>query len=131
MPPMISISQKLRRVGFFAGGLVGSYLLIYLILSLCGQYRPISEGGLGHWEEFSMWAPVGFYDPHHSPPGSVAEKRGIIIGTWRYNPAIQIYLPLWSLDTHYIHKTKYVRFIHREPDVDGKEVWTTNYPPAQ
>ena len=105
MPPMISISRKLRRAGFIAGGLVGSYFLIYLILSFGGQYRPVSEGGLGHWQTYSTWAPFGFFDPDHSPPDSVAAKRGLVIGTWR-GPMIRIFYPLWIADILYVHKTQ-------------------------
>jgi hypothetical protein len=105
MPPMTSTSQKLRRFGVFAGGLVGLYCLIYLVLSLSGQYRPVSEGGLGHWQAYSTWAPFGFYDPSHSPPGSVAAERGTIIGTWR-GSMIWMFYPLWLADISYMHKTQ-------------------------
>ena len=120
-----NLIRKLWLTAKLVGGLVVAYLLIYLLLSLCGQYRPMSEGGLGHWTEYSVWAPVGFYDPHHSPPGSVAAKRGIIIGTWRYTMVVQIFWPLWLADTAHIHKTKTLRYIH-ETEVDGKWITTTN-----
>jgi len=124
------VTRKLLWVGKIVGGLAALYILVYALLSLCGHYEVESEGGLGHWNEFSVWAPLGFYDPNHSPPGSAAAQRGIIIGTWR-RAVVLPFLPLWVVDTHLIHKGKFLRFIHREPDVDGKEVWTTNYPPTQ
>ena len=106
------------------GALFAFYILAYLILSLCGRYRSEFEGGPGHWEEFSVWAPLGFYDPNHSPSGSAAAERGIIIGTWRPS-VVMAFVPLWVADTHYVHRTKYLRFI-QETKVDGKWITTTN-----
>jgi hypothetical protein len=105
MPATHTISQKLRRLGLFCGVLVGLYFGIYLLLSFGGQYRPMSEGGIGHWETYSSWAPFGFYDPDHSPPGSVAVERGMVIGTWR-GSMIRIFYPLWIADISYVHKTR-------------------------
>jgi len=117
-------SRLLRLFIKFVGALVVSYILVYLALSLCGRYRSWFEGGVGHREEFSVWAPFGFYDPNHSPPGSAAAERGIIIGTWR-SSVVMFYIPLWVADTHYVHRTKYLRFI-QETKVDGKWITTTN-----
>jgi len=122
---MRAVTRKLWWIVMFIGSLTFIYVLVYAAISISGQYQPISVGGLGHWEEYSVWAPIGFYDPNHSPPGSVAAKRGIIIGTWRYNPVGQVYWPLWDFDTRYVHKTKYLRFV-REELIDGKWMTTTN-----
>jgi hypothetical protein len=100
---MQTMSRKLWRFGKVVGGLVIFYVLLYLLLSLCGQYRPMSEGGLGRMRVYSSWAPFGFYDPNHSPPGSVAAERGMIIGTWRVS-LIQVFYPLWIADILYVHK---------------------------
>ena len=124
------VTRKLQWFGKVVGGLIALYILVYALLSLCGHYEVESVGGIGHWSQFSMWAPLGFYDHNHSPPGSAAAQRGIIIGTWRRD-VVLAFLPLWAADIHFIHKGKELRFIHREPDVDGKEVWTTNYPSTQ
>jgi hypothetical protein len=124
------VTRKLWRFGKYLGVLVVLYILAYALLSLFGHYEVESEGGLGHWNDFSIWAPLGFYDPNHSPPGSAAAERGMIIGTWRRD-AVLFFFPLWIADTHCVHKGKFLRFIHREPDIDGKEIWTTNYPPTK
>jgi hypothetical protein len=105
MPPTIITASKLRRFWQFGGVVVVIYVLIYSLLSLCGQYRPNYEGGLGRMVEYSVWAPFGFYDPDHSPPDSVAEKRGMIIGTWRASMVLPFF-PLWLIDTSYVHKSK-------------------------
>src|SRR5208283_2102823 len=117
-------SRPLRVFAKFVGALVVSYIFVYLTLSLCGRYRSDFEGGIGHWEEFSVWAPWGFYDPNHSPLGSAAAERGIIIGTWR-SSVVLFFFPLWIADTHYVHRTKYLRFI-QETKVGGKWITTTN-----
>jgi hypothetical protein len=127
---MQTVIRKLCRFGKYLGVLVALYVLVYALLSLCGHYEEESEGGIGHWNIYSIWAPLGFWDPNHSPPGSAAAERGIIIGTWRRD-VVLAFCPLWIADTHIVHKGKYLRFIHREPDVDGKEIWTTNYPSTQ
>jgi hypothetical protein len=119
-----SKTRPLQLFATFVGALVISYILVYLLLSMCGRYRSEFEGGLGHWEEFSVWAPFGFYDPNHSPPGSAAAEREMIIGTWR-GSMVLFFCPLWIADTHYVHKSKYLRFIH-ETKIDGKTVVTTN-----
>lgn len=75
------------------------YFLVYVVLSLCGRYRPMSESDLDHFEIYSMWAPLGFYDPH-PPPGSVGPNRG---GGWRFN-VVMIFYPLWLADNTYVHK---------------------------
>jgi hypothetical protein len=129
-PIMQTVTRKLWRFGKYLGVLFVLYVLAYAMLSLCGHYEVESEGGPGHWNEFSIWAPLGFYDHNHSPPGSAAAERGMIIGTWRRD-VVLLFFPFWIADTHFVHKGKFLRFIHREPDVDGKEIWTTNYPPIQ
>jgi hypothetical protein len=91
--------------GKVVGGLVILYVLFYVLLSLCGQYQPMSEGGPGRRHVYSSWAPFGFYDPHHSPAGSAAAKQEMIVGTWRIS-LIQIFYPLWIADVSYVHKNK-------------------------
>ncbi len=91
-------SRLFCRFVKFVGGLAICYVLIYLLLSLCGQYRPMSAGGLGRMQIYSTWAPFGFYDPNHSPPGSA-------IGTWRGSMILAFY-PLWIIDICYVHKNK-------------------------
>jgi hypothetical protein len=67
MPPTIITASKLRRFWQFGGVVVVIYVLIYSLLSLCGQYRPNYEGGLGRMVEYSVWARLGFMIPtiHH------------------------------------------------------------------
>jgi hypothetical protein len=100
-----TLLRLLRLIAYSTGGLSAFYLLIYLSLSLCGQYRPMPYGDPRHIDLYPTWAPLGFYDPYHSPPGSLAEERGLIIGTWRAVP-VRIFYPLWIFDIQHIHKTK-------------------------
>jgi hypothetical protein len=97
------ISSRLTRsLAMFAGGLVVFYVLSYSILSVCGSYRPfyfISNGV----EEYSVWAPIGFYDPKHTPSGSIATARN---GTWRRAFIPLAFYPLWCLDISYVHKSQ-------------------------
>ncbi len=97
--------RKLRRLALIAGALPGLYVLVYLLLSAFGHYRPISVGGLGHWETYLAWAPAGFYDPYHSAPGSAAAERGIVTGTWR-GSMITAFYPLWIVDMSYVHRSR-------------------------
>jgi hypothetical protein len=124
------IPKHMRALAFakIIGALFASYVLAYLMLSFCGQYQSESAGGLGHWDEFAVWAPLGFYDSRHSPPGTLAAKRGIIIGTWRRNVVI-CFLPLWGADIRFVHRTKYLRSNYR--NTEGKWITTTNNVPAE
>jgi hypothetical protein len=97
------ISSRLARsLAMFAGGLVLFYVLSYSVLSFCGCYRPFYMISAG-MEEYSVWAPAGFYDPKHTPSGSVATGRN---GTWRRSFITLAFIPLWIVDTHYVHKTE-------------------------
>jgi hypothetical protein len=86
----------------YSGGLVAIYILVYVVLSLCGSYQPFVLISARVYED-SMWAPAGFYDPYHTPSGSVttADRHN---GTWRRFAIV--FGPLWGLDTAYVHKTK-------------------------
>jgi hypothetical protein len=116
------ISSRLARsLAMFAGGLVVFYVLSYSVLSFCGSYRPMIFISAGV-EEYSYWAPVGFYDAEHTPSGSIATKRN---GTWRRSFMTLAFLPLWSLDNSYVHKVKYLGYIHETRD-DGRRITPTN-----
>jgi len=93
----------MRAIIKYAGGLVAFYFLVYVLLSLCGSYRPCDTISARVYESL-VWAPAGFYDPFHTASGSISTEAGRN-GTWRRGFAI-IFMPLWSLDISYIHKTK-------------------------
>jgi hypothetical protein len=92
----------MRAIVKYAGGLVAFYILVYVVLSLCGSYQPCDWISARIYRE-SRWAPAGFYDPYHTPSGSIttADRRN---GTWRRFAII--FAPLWGLDVAYVHKTR-------------------------
>lgn len=68
--------------------LLGGYLLVYGMLSLCGRYQRADLISLHGVEIGYTWAPAGFY------------------GTgWRL-VWVETFYPLWYLDTCYVHKSK-------------------------
>ena len=93
----------MKAVAKYAGGLVAFYVLVYVVLSLCGSYQPCDTISARIYES-SVWAPVGFYDAYHTPSGSIATPA-LRNGTWRRGMAT-VFLPLWSLDISYVHKSK-------------------------
>jgi hypothetical protein len=93
----------MRAIVKYAGGLVAFYVLVYVVLSLCGSYQPCDTISARIYEG-SVWAPAGFYDPFHTASGSITTAAGRN-GTWRRGFAI-IFLPLWSLDVGYVHKSR-------------------------
>jgi len=116
-----AISKALRRFIWLVVGLPVLYILIYLLLSLCGQYRPMSASGVSRWEVFATWAPLGFYDSH-PPAGPLEAKLG---GAWR-DSMIRVYYRLWTADNHYVHKRHDVYMAGFLGD-DGQWTYTTNH----
>jgi hypothetical protein len=115
------VSRIFRLVAWLVIGLPILYVLIYLLLSACGRYRPMSEADLTSWELFATWAPLGFYDAH-PPAGSIdAKQRG---GAWKWS-VIRIYYRLWEADIHYVHKRQDV-YMTSFLGEDGKWTYTTN-----
>jgi uncharacterized protein YceK len=80
----------MRAIVKYAGSLVAFYILIYVLLSLCGSYRTQVEIS-GTVTEYAVWAPVGYYDTDHH-----RWRRGFI-------PAY-LFLPLWAVDINFVHK---------------------------
>jgi hypothetical protein len=71
-------------------GVVGIYLCLYGVLSVCGRYERADLGSLHGVEIGYTWAPVGFYD----------QRKG-----WR-SGLLDTFYPLWYLDTRYVHKSR-------------------------
>lgn len=96
-------SRPARSIAKYAGALVAFYVLVYVLLSLCGSYQPLDTISARIYEG-STWAPAGFYDPYHTSSGSIttAARRN---GTWQRGIAT-IFFPLWWLDVSYVHKSK-------------------------
>jgi hypothetical protein len=81
------------------------YVVLYVCLSVRGQYQPASVG-INHVEQYE-WAPFGFYDPNHPWKGSLAgiSSKTNVFGGWNI-PLTKLFLPLYEFDHSYIHKCK-------------------------
>ncbi len=98
------IAPKLARsIAKYAVALVAFYVLVYVLLSLCGSYQPCDTISARIYEGYT-WAPAGFYDPYHTPSGSMTTPAGRN-GTWRRGIAT-FFLPLWMVDASYVHKPR-------------------------
>ena len=121
----------IKRFVWLGLGLAGLYVSTYLLLSVCGQYRPIGMGCLHEWEESSFWAPAGFrLEGKQSGP----LRRGIM----------NCFYPLWIADVRWVHSRKdvYWRGFRAENgewtyetnswtrDVKGEWIFT-NFQPAR
>jgi hypothetical protein len=97
-----------------------------LYFGLCGSesiraiQAHVGGGDLRHWEVYSEWAPLGFYNSH-PPAGSPDAARG---GAWRVW-MFQIYGKLLFTDNCYVHKRHDVYTSGTLSD-DGKWIYTTN-----
>ena len=93
----------MRAIVKYAGGLVAFYILVYVLLSLCGSYQPCDTVSARVYKG-EVWAPAGFYDPNHTASGSIttADRRN---GTFRRGIGT-VFLPLWLLDISYVHKAR-------------------------
>jgi hypothetical protein len=111
---------KIRLVARPVACLIFAYFLVYVLLSLFGQYRPMTEAGLSHWEVYPMWAPYGSFNSH-PPAGSQDAKRG---GVWRHW-LFQAYSRLWGMDNRYIHARHDV-YMTGHIDETGRWIYTTN-----
>lgn len=113
----VKSSAKFHLVGpfiWFFLGLAGLYVFAYLLLSLCGQYRPMAMGGLGHWEEYSYWVPAGFRlgpEANRSSP----LRLGIM----------KMFLPLWGADVRWLHNRQDVYATGRLGE-NGEWAYRTN-----
>ena len=92
-----------RAIVKYVGGLAAFYVLVYVLLSLCGSYQPCDTVSARVYEG-STWAPALFYDPYHTASGSITTvaRRN---GAWRRGIGT-VFLPLWWLDVSYVHKSK-------------------------
>ena len=93
----------MRAIVKYAGGLVAFYILVYVLLSLCGSYQPCDTVSARVYEG-EIWAPAGFYDSNHTASGSItiADRRN---GTFRRGIGT-VFLPLWLLDISSVHKAR-------------------------
>ena len=79
------------------------YVLVYTILSSGGQYQ-VCGAGIGEIYFYS-WAPLGFYRTVHLIPNSESGKVKHFSRTGGWNGTmLYMFLPLWFIDTLYIHK---------------------------
>jgi hypothetical protein len=117
---MRTIIRKLRWIVLSAVGVFLVYICVYVLLSLFGQYRPMTEAELSHWEIYPMWAPLGSFDSH-PPAGSQDAKRG---GAWR-GWIFHGYCWLWGADNRFVH-TRHDVHITGYRGEDGKWTYTTN-----
>jgi hypothetical protein len=101
----ITRSRWLPITAKAVGGVAALYVLVYSCLSLFGSYRPLLMASAGV-TEYSVWAPLGFFDPEHSLSGSIVTDG---VGTWRGSLIPVIFNPLWELDIAYVHRTKLPR----------------------
>ena len=117
---MLNALTATRWIAVSVACLAGAYILVYVLLSLFGQYRSFSWAGLAHWETYPMWAPLGSFDSH-PPAGSLDAKRG---GVWR-EWLFRFYFTLWDMDNHYVHTRHDVYKTGTISDT-GKWIYTTN-----
>ena len=117
---MPNIIRKLRWIAASIASLLLVYVLCYVLLSALGQYRPMTEAGLSHWEIYPTWAPLGAFNAH-PPAGSQDAKRG---GAWR-GWIFHAYLWLWSLDNRFVH-TRHDVYTTGFRGEDGSWTYTTN-----
>lgn len=91
------MKKNARRATVIFGGLLLAYLSVYVLLSSWGHYQVI-EVDINRVIAYS-WAPEVYYvaiqppTPHHT-------KR---TGGWSA-PIFYAFLPLWILDTKYVHE---------------------------
>jgi hypothetical protein len=96
-------SNPMRKLVKAVSGLALVYVLVYLILSTFGCYRPDAWdlNGPMHYS----WAPAGFYDAKHAWPGSVYAVRHPNEKTGGWSAFMSwAFLPLFYLDNQFIHK---------------------------
>jgi hypothetical protein len=106
--------RTLRAFALLGVGLAGLYALTYLLLSLCGQYRPMGLGGLSHWQEYSFWVPAGFrLDPEAKRSGPL--RLGIM----------KVFYPLWTADVRWLHNRQDV-YMTASRAVTGEWTYKTN-----
>jgi hypothetical protein len=74
------------------------YVLIYTLLSFCGQYRPMAIGDQRGWNIGPLWAPLGFYSSNPDLASSDPEKDR----RWNYG-MLKAFYCLWDIDIHYVH----------------------------
>jgi hypothetical protein len=92
-----------RKLAKIFSGLLAAYIFIYMMLSSFGSYQPNIIGTFGI--EQSLWAPYGFYDATHPWSGSLGARLSKDKKTGGWNTFMcWTFLPLWVLDTKYIHK---------------------------
>lgn len=108
-------SQPLPLFTFLGLGLVVLYVSVYLVLSLCGHYRPMAQGGLSHWEEYSVWEPAGF---------RLDSSDGKGITSWRPG-VMKAFYPLWIADVRWLHRRQDV-YMRARRDVTGEWTYQTN-----
>jgi hypothetical protein len=101
-------------------GVILVYVLVYILLSAFGQYRPMTVAGLSHWEIYPVWAPVGAFDSH-PPEGSQDAKRASIWRGWFFHA----YSWLWGIDNRFIH-TRHDVYMTGYTTEDGSWAYTTN-----
>jgi hypothetical protein len=117
---MRNLIRKLCWIAASIASLLLVYVLVYVLLSAFGEYRPMTEAGLSHWEIYPMWAPLGAFDSH-PPAGSPDAKRG---GAWR--PwFVNTYFWLWGVDNRFVH-TRHDVYTTGFRGEDGSWTYTTN-----
>jgi len=112
--------RKLRWIAISAVGLLSVYVFVYVLLSLFGQYRPMTESGLSHWETYPMWAPLGTFDSHPSAGSANARRDGAWSG-WFF----QVYSWCWRMDNRFVH-TRHEVYLTGILDKHGGWIYTTN-----